>query len=94
LDPSRHDGGSGSGRPTERVRGKTNPKVYQDQTGRSVDVSGVLLAVETYVAKGDVLTELWIAAGSMSRETKEKPFAPHILLCSPTSRLPEKSAIG
>lgn len=46
--------------------------VYQDQTGRSVDVSGVLLAVETYVAKRDVLRELAIAAGSMGVETKEK----------------------
>ena len=47
-------------------------KVYQEQTGRPVDVSGVVLAVETYVAKRDVLTELSIAAGSMTRETKEK----------------------
>ena len=47
-------------------------EVYQDQTGRSVDVSGVVLAVEAYVAKRDVLTELSIAAGSMTRDTKEK----------------------
>ena len=47
-------------------------EVYQDQIGHSVDVSGVLLAIETYVAKRDLLTELSIAAGSMSRETKEK----------------------
>jgi tellurite resistance protein len=47
-------------------------EVYQDQTGRSVDVSGVVLAVEAYVPKRDVLTELSIAAGSMTRDTKEK----------------------
>ena len=46
-------------------------KVYQDQTGRSVDVSGVVLAVQAYATKRDVLVELSVAAGSMSRETKE-----------------------
>ena len=30
-------------------------KVYQDQTGRSVDVSGVVLAVQAYATKRDVL---------------------------------------
>jgi uncharacterized membrane protein YebE (DUF533 family) len=47
-------------------------KVYQDQTGRSVDVSGVVLAVQAYATKRDVLAELSAAAGSMSRETKEE----------------------
>ena len=47
-------------------------KVYQDQTGRSVDVSGIGLAVQAYATKRDVLAELSAAAGSMSRETKEK----------------------
>ena len=47
-------------------------EIYEDQTGRSVDVSGIVLAVETYIAKRDVLAELSIAAGSMTRETKEK----------------------
>jgi hypothetical protein len=47
-------------------------KVYQDQTGRSVDVSGVALAVQAYATKRDVLAELSAAAGSMSRETKGK----------------------
>ena len=47
-------------------------KVYQDQTGRSVGVSGVVLAVQAYATKRDVLAELSAAAGSMSRETKEK----------------------
>ena len=47
-------------------------KVYQDLTGRSVDVSGVVLAVQAYATKRDVLAELSAAAGSMRRETKEK----------------------
>ena len=46
-------------------------KVYQDQTGRSVDVSGGVLAVQAYATKRDVLAELSAAGGSMSRETKE-----------------------
>jgi len=46
-------------------------KVYQDQTGRSVDVGGVVLAVQVYATKRDVLVELSVAAGSMSLETKE-----------------------
>ena len=46
-------------------------KVYQDQTGRSVEVSGVVLAVQAYATKRDVLVELSVAAGSMSEETKE-----------------------
>ena len=47
-------------------------KVYQEQTGRSVDVSGVVLAVQAYATKRDVLVELSAVAGSMSRETKEE----------------------
>lgn len=47
-------------------------KVYKDQTGSSVDVSGVVLAVQAYAAKRDVLAELSVAAESMSRETKEE----------------------
>jgi uncharacterized membrane protein YebE (DUF533 family) len=47
-------------------------KVYQDLTGRSVDVSGVVMAVQAYATKRDVLAELSIAAGSMSSETKEE----------------------
>jgi len=47
-------------------------EVYQDQTGRSVDVSGVALAVQTYATKRDLLAELSTAARRMSRETKEK----------------------
>ena len=47
-------------------------KIYQDQTGRSVDVSGVALAVQTYATKRDLLAELSTAARRMSRETKEK----------------------
>ena len=47
-------------------------KVYHDQTGRSVDVSGVARAAEAYATKRDVLAELSAAAGGMSRETKEE----------------------
>lgn len=45
-------------------------KVYLKQTGRSVDVSGVLLAAQAYATRRDVLAELSAAAGSLSRETK------------------------
>ena len=47
-------------------------RVYQELTGRSVDVSGVVLAVQAYATKRDVLVELSVAAGSISRETKEE----------------------
>ena len=47
-------------------------QVYQDQTGRPVDVSGVARAVEAYASKRDVLAELAAAAGGMSEETKEE----------------------
>jgi tellurite resistance protein len=47
-------------------------KVYQDQTGRPVDVSGVARAAEAYATKRDVLAELSAAAGGMSLETKEE----------------------
>ena len=46
-------------------------QVYQDQTGRPVDVSGVASAVQAY-ARRDVLAELSAAAGGMSEETKEE----------------------
>ena len=45
-------------------------QVYQDQTGRPVDVSGVARAAEAYT-KRDVLVELSAVAGGMSPETKE-----------------------
>jgi len=47
-------------------------KVYQDQTGRSVDVSGVVRAVQAYTTRRDVLAEFSAAAGSMSGATKEE----------------------
>ena len=47
-------------------------KVYQDQTGRSVDVSGVVLAVQAYTTKRDVLSEFSAAAGSISVATKKE----------------------
>ncbi|HET9573567.1 MAG TPA: hypothetical protein VFP29_07570, partial [Methyloceanibacter sp.] len=40
--------------------------------GRSVDVSGVVLAAQAYASRRDVVAELSAAAGSMSRETKEE----------------------
>ena len=45
-------------------------KVYQELTGRSLDVSGVVLAVQAYATKRDVLIELSAAAGSISRENQ------------------------
>src|SRR5262245_14112389 len=65
--------------------------VYKDQTGRSVDVSGVVVAVKPYVAKRDVLTELSIVEGSMSRESKEKIIRAAYL---PMSVSPKRSASG
>ena len=47
-------------------------KVYQEQTGRTVDISGVALAVQAYATKRDVLAELSVAAGSFNLETKEE----------------------
>ena len=47
-------------------------KVYEDETGRPVDVSGIFLAVQAYATRRDVLTELSQVAGSMSAGTKEK----------------------
>ena len=47
-------------------------RIYQEQTGRSVDASVVVLAVQTYATKRDAIAELSTAAGSMSQETKEE----------------------
>ena len=47
-------------------------KVYKEWLGHSVDVSGVVSAARAYAIKRDVLVELSLAAGSMSRETKEE----------------------
>jgi uncharacterized tellurite resistance protein B-like protein len=47
-------------------------KVYEDETGRSVDVSGIFLAVQAYATRLDVLAELSEVAGSMSAATKAK----------------------
>jgi tellurite resistance protein len=47
-------------------------KVYEDETGRAVDASGILRAVEAYATRRDVLAELSQAAGSLSAEVKEK----------------------
>jgi DnaJ-domain-containing protein 1 len=56
-------------------------KVYQDQTGKSVDVSGIVRAVQAYATKHDVLAELSVVAGSMSAELKEEIIrAAHLML--------------
>jgi uncharacterized tellurite resistance protein B-like protein len=47
-------------------------KVYEDETGRSVDAIGIFRAVQAYATRRDVLGELSGAAGSMSAEVKEK----------------------
>jgi tellurite resistance protein len=47
-------------------------KVYQEQTGHPVDVSGVARAAEAYATKRDVMVELSAVAGGMSLETKEE----------------------
>ena len=46
--------------------------VYQDETGKSLDVSGILRAVQAYATKHDLLAELSVAAGGMSAELKEE----------------------
>jgi tellurite resistance protein len=46
-------------------------EVFEERTGRPVDVSGVVSAAEVY-AKRDILAELAAASGIMSREAKEE----------------------
>jgi len=46
-------------------------EVFEERTGRPVDVSGVVSAAEVY-AKRDILAELAAISGSMSRQTKEE----------------------
>ncbi len=45
-------------------------KVYQDRTGRAVDASGVVLAVQIYATRRNLLEELSMAAGGMDWEAK------------------------
>jgi tellurite resistance protein len=47
-------------------------QVYEERTGRLVDVSGVVSAAEVYANKRDILAELAAISGSMSRQTKEE----------------------
>jgi len=47
-------------------------QVYEERTGRPVDVSGVASAAEVYATKRDILAELAAISGSMSRKTKEE----------------------
>ena len=69
-------------------------KVYQEQTGRSVDVSGVVLAVQAYATKRDVLVDFSVAAGSMSLETKEAIIRAAYLTLLADKRVAERSAKG
>jgi tellurite resistance protein len=47
-------------------------KVYQDETGRTVDAIGIFRAVQAYATRRNVLAELSQVAGSMSAGVKEK----------------------
>ena len=47
-------------------------KVYEDETGHSVDASGIFRAVQAYATRRDVLAELSGVAGSLSAEVKKK----------------------
>jgi tellurite resistance protein len=68
-------------------------KVYQDQTGHSVDVSGVVLAVQAYATKRDVLVELSVVAGSMSEETKKAIIRAAYLTLLADKRIAEEERI-
>jgi len=46
-------------------------KVYQEQTGQHVDVSGVVSAVQMYANERDVVAELAEVAGALTRDIKE-----------------------
>jgi uncharacterized membrane protein YebE (DUF533 family) len=46
--------------------------LFEAQTGRPVDVSGIVLGVRAYANTRDILAELSIAEGGMSQETKEE----------------------
>jgi uncharacterized membrane protein YebE (DUF533 family) len=46
--------------------------LFQTQTGRSVDVSGIVFAARAYASKRDIFAELSVAAGSMSEATREE----------------------
>jgi tellurite resistance protein len=47
-------------------------QVYEERTGRPVDLSGVASAAEVYATKRDILAELAAISGSMSQQTKEE----------------------
>jgi hypothetical protein len=62
-------------------------KVYQNQTGHAVDLSGVVLAVQAYATKQDVLAELSAASGSISSELKEEIIRPAYVMLLADNRL-------
>lgn len=49
----------------------TIQRIYQAQTGRAVDARAIVLAVQTFAARRDMLDALSFASGSLRRETKE-----------------------
>jgi len=46
--------------------------LFQSQTGRSIDASGIVLAARAYASKRDILAELSVVVGSMSEATREE----------------------
>jgi tellurite resistance protein len=65
-------------------------KVYQEHTGRAVDVSGVALAVQAYATKRNVLADLSAEVGSMSLETKEGIIRAAYLMLLADKRIAEE----
>jgi uncharacterized tellurite resistance protein B-like protein len=64
---------------------------FESLMGRSVEVSGVFLAVQAYATRRDVLAELSAVAGSMSQETKAKIIrAAYLMLLADTRAAEEE----
>jgi uncharacterized tellurite resistance protein B-like protein len=47
-------------------------KLFEAQTSRTVDASGIFLAVQAYATKRDLLKDLSVAKASLSQEAKEE----------------------
>lgn len=68
-------------------------KVYQERTGRPVDVSGVVLAVQSCARRRDVLDDLSAAAGGMDWATKVEIIrAAYLTLLADNRITPEERA--
>jgi uncharacterized tellurite resistance protein B-like protein len=64
---------------------------FESLMSRSVEVSGVFLAVQAYATRRDVLAELSAVAGSMSQETKAKIIrAAYLMLLADTRAAEEE----